>query len=113
MLKGRVRSTDVVAVAFWALAFGLFAVAGAVGPAAACDYDNKDVFVIEARRSGLVLYGAALAILAAAALLLGGAVGSRRRPRLVRLLAAVLSFLAAGYVAFVGLLEYEHFDCLE
>lgn len=106
------RRSDEIAVAFCALSIALAFVADAVRPGEACDYDNHDVFVVEARRSGLVLYGSALAILTAASLFIAGAITNRRRG-VLRAVAAAISLAAAGFVAFLGLLEYIHFDCLE
>jgi hypothetical protein len=58
-----------------------------------------------------VLYGAAIAV-RLRPVLVRGAVASRRR-RLLRSLAAALSLAAVGLVAFIGLPEYIHFDCLD
>jgi hypothetical protein len=107
------RAPDYVALACWALAFVLFVVAGIVGPEGQCGFDNHEWFAASERRQGYVLAGATLAILAASALLLGGAVGSRGRSRIARASAGMVSLLLAGFSAFFALLSYVSFGCLD
>jgi hypothetical protein len=102
-----------VAPACWALAFALFVLAGIVGPDGQCDTDNHEWFAAAERRQSYALAGATLAILAASALLLGGAVGSRGRSRMVRAGAGLFSLLLAGFAAFFALLSYVSFGCLD
>ena len=91
------RATDLVALACWALAVALFVVAGIVGPEGQCGFDNHEWFAASERRQGYVLAGATLAILAASALLLRGAVGSRGRSQMARASAGLFSLLLAGF----------------
>ena len=112
-LKGPLRISDLAALAFWALAVALFVVAANVGPHDQCDYDTHDAYVTAAHRSGIVLSGLALALVAAAALMLGGGIASRGRARLVRLVAAVTSFLLAGIMAIAAFFNLIAFGCLE
>ena len=107
------RATDLVALACWALAVALFVVAGIVGPEGQCGFDNHEWFAASERRQGYVLAGATLAILAASALLLRGAVGSRGRSQMARTSAGLFSLLLAGFTAFFALLAYVSFGCLD
>jgi hypothetical protein len=112
-LMGRLRVTDFVALAFWALAVALFVLAGRVGPQSQCDYGTKDAYVVAAHGAGVALAGVALALLAAAALLLGGGIASHGRARLVRMVAAVISVLLAGYLGIFAFFNLIAFGCLE
>jgi hypothetical protein len=112
-LKGRLRITDYVVVAFWTLAVALFVAAASVAPRYECDDDTHDAYVVAAHRAGIALAGLALALLAAAGLLLGGGIASHGRGRVVRLAAAVISFLLAGVMAVAAFANAVELGCLE
>jgi hypothetical protein len=103
-----------VGLSLWGLAVALVVAAASVGPEGQCDYDNHDSYVAAARRAGLALDGAALAMGAAASLLAAGALGRRRRrSQVIRGLGALLAFGLAGVTGFVAVLELVAFGCLE
>ena len=112
-LKSRLRITDFLVVAFWTLAAGLFVVAASIAPQSQCDDDTHDAYVVAAHRAGIALAGLALTLLAAGGLLLGGGIASHGRARVVRLVAAVISFLLAGVVAVAAFANAVELGCLE
>ena len=111
--KRPIRITDFVALAFWVLATALFIVAASIAPQYQCDNVTHDAYVVAAHRSGVVLAGLALALLAAAGLLLGGGIASRGRARVLRLVAAVISLLLAGVMAIAAFANAVELGCLE
>src|SRR5215210_2144546 len=81
----------------------LFFVAAVVGPEGQCDYDNHDAYVLAAHRSGLALFGAALALAVAASLLAVEAIRRRRgRSKVLLGLAGLISFVLAGLTGFIA-----------
>ena len=112
-LKSRLRITDFVVVALGTLAVALFVAAARVAPRSQCDDDTHDAYVVAAHRAGIALAGLALTLLAAGGLLLGGGIASHGRARVVRLVAAVVSFLLAAVMAVAAFANAVELGCLE
>ena len=92
-MRKAVSFADVVALGCWAVAIALYAVAVIVAPSGECDNQNYDSFVAASEQASYALTAAALAMLLAASLFLGGALG----------VAAGAAFTALTYYGLVSI----------
>jgi len=108
------RRSDTIALLLWVAGVALYVIGTVVGPDQACELSDQGRYVVEARRAGIALLTAALAVTAAAVFLAVGAFGDRStRSKVWHALASVLSFVLAGIVALIGLFEGSAIGCLE